>query len=316
MYFHPYPNFGMFSSASQVQLDVGKENLPKVLHTFNRLEPLKAVLFANSVLVGENEDLLCCRDMLWENSTHGINPHNIGMYDCEINTLDDILNYMTTLSIYCVERDGHYINFHPTNIVKYFNTDNIVGEYEDKGRTISLTFRPQESDLAYLRTFKLEDLTFRGTVEFRSVCCQPISDVMTVSAFHLGLLQRVDDLAELLDKDDVIYHNGYTAAELRKLLVHSELPNFIDEDRLYHLIEQVLDIAAKGLCDRALGEEKYLLPLYERVYDRTNPAKVMLQKLKQGETTQSVISDFASEQKIGVSHLQNLSQTKKMGDTA
>ena len=82
MFFHRYPQFGMFSSASQVQLDVDYENLPEIIDTFNKLEPIKALLFSNSVLLGENEDLLCCRDMLWENSTHGINPHNVGMYDC------------------------------------------------------------------------------------------------------------------------------------------------------------------------------------------------------------------------------------------
>ena len=31
-------------------------------------------------------------------------------------------------------------------------------------------------DLQYLRTFKYEDLTYRGTVEFRSCCTQPIPD--------------------------------------------------------------------------------------------------------------------------------------------
>ena len=95
MYFHRYPQFGMFSSASQVQLDVTKETAPQVINTFNQLEPIKALLFSNAVLLHENEDLLCCRDMLWENSTHGINPHNVGMYDCEIKSVDDILNYIS-----------------------------------------------------------------------------------------------------------------------------------------------------------------------------------------------------------------------------
>ena len=96
MFFHRYPQFGMFSSASQVQLDVDFDILPEVIDTFNKLEPVKALLFSNSVLLGENEDLLCCRDMLWENSTHGINPHNVGMYDCDITIAEDILNYIST----------------------------------------------------------------------------------------------------------------------------------------------------------------------------------------------------------------------------
>ena len=46
--FHHHPNFGLFSCASQVQLDVDEKTLPEVLNTFTKLEPLKSLLFANS----------------------------------------------------------------------------------------------------------------------------------------------------------------------------------------------------------------------------------------------------------------------------
>lgn len=119
MYFHKYPKYGTFSSASQVQLDVEYDKLPVTLNTFSKLEPIKAILFSNSILLDENEDVLCCRDMFWENSTHGINPHNIGMYNCEFTDIDDILSYIETTSIYCVERNNRYINFTPTKIDDY-----------------------------------------------------------------------------------------------------------------------------------------------------------------------------------------------------
>lgn len=55
MYFHNYPEYGMFSSASQVQLDVSKENLVKCINVFSKIEPIKALLFSNSVLLEEDE---------------------------------------------------------------------------------------------------------------------------------------------------------------------------------------------------------------------------------------------------------------------
>ena len=292
MYFHKYPNFGMFSSASQVQLDVNKEDIPTVISVFNRLEPIKAVLFSNSVMTEEQKDLLCCRDMLWEHSTHGINPHNVGMFDCEINSIDDLLSYLTTASIYCVERDGHYINFKPTKLLEYFNTKHLSGEYADHGKIISFDFTPQESDIAYLRTFKFEDLTFRGTVEFRSACCQPIEDVMTVAAFHTGLLHKTKELSDILNNDHVIYHNGYTPVELRKMFVRSDFPDFVDPNELYELIHQVLDLCTDGLRERGTGEEKYLYPLYERAKNKTNPAKSMVARLESGESIISLIQDY------------------------
>lgn len=276
MYFHSYPEFGTFSSASQVQLDVSYDDLPLVLNTFSKLEPIKAVLFSNSVLLDEHEDLLCCRDMFWENSTHGINPHNIGMYECEFSNIDDILAYIETTSIYCVERDNKYVNFHPINIIEYFEKDSVEGEYYENGEYKNITVKPEPNDLKYLRTFKFEDLTFRGTIEFRSVCCQPIKDSMTVAAFHIGLMDNVKKLNQLLENDRVLYHNGYTAGELRKLLVKADLPAFINEDKLYGLIKAVLDISYDGLKKRCFGEEKLLKSLYRRVEEKTNPAKTML----------------------------------------
>lgn len=58
MFFHSYPEYGTFSRASQVQLDVAYDKLPITLNAFSKLEPLKAILFSNSVLLDEHEEAL------------------------------------------------------------------------------------------------------------------------------------------------------------------------------------------------------------------------------------------------------------------
>jgi gamma-glutamylcysteine synthetase len=292
MYFHEYPEYGTFSSASQVQLDVDYKELLTTIRVFSMLEPIKAVLFSNSVLLNEHEDLLCCRDMFWENSTHGINPHNVGMFDCEIESEEDLLSYIESTSIYCVERGEKYINFPPINIMEYFEKPFVEGEYYENGKYEKIQVIPKIEDIQYLRTFKFEDLTFRGTIEFRSVCCQPIKDCMTVAAFHLGLKNNLSKLTKLLDKDHVIYHHGYTAGELRKMFVHEEWPSFVDKEKLYQLVKDVLDLASEGLAKRGYGEEKMLLPLYERVEEENNPAKKMLLLRKQGVALQDIILEY------------------------
>lgn len=296
MYFHNYPGYGTFSSASQVQLDVEYDDLPLVLNTFSRLEPIKAVIFSNSVLTDEKEDLLCCRDMFWENSTHGINPHNIGMYDYEFNNAEEILAYIKSTSIYCVEKGDKYINFAPINIEDYFNSAEIEGEYFDGKEYKSIKFKPEPEDINYLRTFKFEDLTFRGTIEFRSVCCQPIKDSMTVAAFHIGIMCNLEKANTLLDKDTVLYHRGYTAGELRNMLNKRELPSFIDKDKLYSLSRQILDIAYEGLKGRNYNEEMLLAPLYERIKNKTNPAKKMLDAKDRGVTLEEIIKEYGEVQ--------------------
>lgn len=293
MYFHEYPSYGTFSSASQVQLDVAYEDLIETINTFSKLEPIKALLFSNSVLLGEHEELICCRDMFWENSTHGINPHNIGMFDCELNDIDDLQAYIASTSIYCVERGEKYINFPPIPILDYFKQETVQGEYYAGGEYRTIEVHPELEDIQYLRTFKFEDLTFRGTIEFRSVCCQPIKDSMTVAAFHLGLKDQLHALTDLLEQDQVIYHHGYTATELRKMFVQQELPNFVEEDDLYDLVNQVLKLAEIGLQNRGLGEEVLIQPLFERVKSHTNPARRMLALREQGVKLEEIIREYA-----------------------
>ena len=116
---------------------------------------------------------------------------------------------------------------------------------------------------------------------------------MSSAAFHAGLMDKLDELAYILDNDTTLYHNGYNQSELRKLFVRSELPEFINQDKVYALAEKIVNISREGLKQRGLGEERFLSPLYERIETRTNPAKSMTARLKNGESLESVVKSFA-----------------------
>ena len=293
MYFHPHPEFGTFASSSQVQLDVSYEEIPEVINTFSLLEPVKALIFSNSVLLGEAEDYLCFRDILWENSTHGINPHNVGPYEYIFKDTEELLDYIQSTSIYCAERGDKYINFKPMPLREYFAQEEVEGEYYRDGKYHKIIIEPRESDLDYLRSFKHEDLTYRGTIEFRSVCCQPIQDAMTVAAFHAGLKNKLYELTELFDKDRVLYGHGYNATELRHLFIKRELPSFVEKDEVYELTGRILKLAAEGLESRGYGETELLDPLFERVKKKENPALYMLKRMADGATVEDMIKEFA-----------------------
>ena len=292
MHFHEYPEYGMFSSASQVQIDVHRDNLIHTINTFSKIEPIKALLFSNSVLVDENKHRTCFRDALWEYSTHGVNPHNIGMYNVDFNNLDDLQAYLESLNIYCVMRDGSYINFESMNLLDYFSREHVSGEIYSNGEYRQIDITPEIDDINYLRPFKFINLTFRGTVEFRSVCTQPIRDSMSVAAFHVGLKDKLDELDELIYNDNIIYHRGYNAGELRKLLIKDEIPAFIDKNDLCRLTKDVVDISRDGLLERGIGEEVFLDSLYERIKNRTNPGKNMITKLNDNTKLETMIEDY------------------------
>lgn len=292
MYFHSYPEYGMFSSASQVQLDVNKENLIQTINVFSKIEPIKALLFSNSVLYGENNQFTCFRDALWEYSTHGVNPHNIGVYDVDFKDIDDLQSYLESLNMYCVMRDGAYINFPSINLLEYFSKEYVRGEIYCRGHYREIDIKPCVNDIKYLRPFKFINLTFRGTVEFRSICTQPINDSMCVAAFHLGLKDKLNELEEIIQNDEVIYHKGYTAGELRKLLIQDKIPEFINQKELSALVRNIVDLASDGLRKRGIGEEIFLKPLYERIKNHSNPGKNIIQSVQKGMKIEEIIRDY------------------------
>lgn len=292
-YFHPYPDFGTFASASQVQLDVDYENLVDTLNTFTKLEPVKALLFSNSVMPEEEPGHLCVRDMFWHNSMHGINPKNIGFFRQEFADVADVFQYIQQTSIYCLMRGGKYINFSPITCLEYFSSEQVTGEFWNGSAYEKITFEPRIEDLQYLRTFKLEDLTYRGTIEFRSCCCQPIADSMTVAAFHLGLTQVLPDLKRVLENDRVLYGHGLNAEELRDSFCAGKTPEFVDADALQQLVFSVLDLARKGLEERGKQEAHFLKPLYGRAWRKSNPALDFLAALSRGVEINELVRSYA-----------------------
>ncbi|MBQ8107295.1 MAG: glutamylcysteine synthetase, partial [Ruminococcus sp.] len=292
MRFHHRPDFGTFTSASQVQLDVKQEELIDTLNVFTMLEPYKAVLFANSYLP-EFPEYMCSRNMLWERSMQGFNPHNVGMFSDRLGGIDELIEYIKTQSVYCTMREGRYLDFEPITVREYFSRERVSGEYFDGEVYKNMKFTPRDEDLQFLRTFKLEDLTFRGTVEYRSSCCQPISDVMTVAAFHTGLADKLGELRELIRSDKTIYNHGYSAAELQDMLSKCEIPGFINKKNLSAQLIRILDLAKDGLRSRGKNEEHFLDPLYLRAEASTNPAKVMVEGLSSGRSMEDYIERYA-----------------------
>lgn len=224
---------------------------------------------------------------------HGLNPKNIGMFDHELTSETDLFEYIQQTSMYCTMRNGKYINFSQITVLEFFNKPEIKGKFWNGTDYESVIFQPKIEDLEYHRTFKFEDLTFRGTVEFRSCCCQPIADSMTVAAFHIGLIAVLDQLKVLLDNEHVLDGHGLTTSELRHSFCRGEIPGFINEDELQALILSVLNLAHTGLENRGLGETHFLEPLYDRAKRKTNPAIDYLNAIAQNIPINDIVLQYA-----------------------
>ena len=290
--FHQHPSFGLFACASQVQLDAEEKDLIETLHSFSRLQPFNALLFANS-LFSEGSWLLS-RDHFWRNSMHGYNPRNVDFYPENIRSIGELINYIESMSIYCVERGEKYINFTPTPLWVYFSRDTLTGEYYENGSYHEITFHPELGDLQWLRSYKLVDLTYRGTIEHRSVCQQPIDQVFAPAAFHTGLTENLHELTVFLQTDTSLYGHGLDTFALRKLLCHGSLPDFTEKKRISQALMALLRLAEDGLRQRGYAEETFLAPLYERAETLQSPAVKTLNGLRKGIPLSYYVKSYSS----------------------
>ena len=260
-FFHDYPEYGSFICGSQVQLDVSKTSYLRVLNAFNQIEGPKAVLLANSEFWGSDWDLALSRDVFWENSMHGVFEENAGVFPKVFKSEDDYFSYLSETAIFTAKRGDETYYFEPIRAKDYLSTPSV------KARSIHgevVTIEPSEEDFKTHRSYQFQDLTTRGTVEFRSVCTQPFSATFASAALHLGLLVNLETLESILKDTSLFEVFDYDYPRIRCLFSKKEISKD-DFKLILPLTEALLTCAEDGLKNRGFGEEVYLAPLQERL---------------------------------------------------
>ena len=258
---HDFPQYGAFICGSQVQLDVSTANYLRVINAFTQLEAAKAYLFANSEFSGAEWDTQISRDIFWEDSMHGIYPENVGVNARLFKDEDDFFDYLDRSAIFTAERDGETYYFSPIRARDYLATEE-VSAYTLNGKETLLV--PQEKDFQTHRSYQYQDLTTRGTVEFRSVCTQPLDRTFASAAFHLGLLVNLDKLETYLETAPFFERFGRDYKSLRRRFSKKQLS---DEETvgIVQFSKDLLAIAEQGLEMRGQQETTYLEPLKEKL---------------------------------------------------
>ena len=258
---HDYPEYGAFICGSQVQLDVSKSNYLRVINAFNQIEAAKAFLFANSEFSGEDWDTKISRDIFWEESMHGIYAENVGVNARLFKDENDFFDYLDHSAIFTAERDGETYYFYPIRAKDYLGTPEIHAFALD-GREILLY--PQEKDFQTHRSYQYQDLTTRGTIEFRSVCTQALDRTFTSAAFHLGLLVHLDKLEAYLRTAPFFTTAGRDYKLLRRQFSKKQLTDE-EETAVLEFSKDLLALAEEGLEKRGKQEMTYLQPLKEEL---------------------------------------------------
>ena len=258
---HDYPEYGAFICGSQVQLDVSKSNYLRVINVFTQIEAAKAYLFANSEFSGADWDTKISRDIFWEESMHGIYPENVGVNTRLFKDEDDFFDYLNHSAIFTAERDGQTYYFYPIQARDYLATPEIQA-FTLNGDEVLI--HPQEEDFQTHRSYQYQDLTTRGTIEFRSMCTQPLNRTFAATAFHLGLLVNLDQLETYLQKAPFFITFGRNYKSLRRQFSKKKL-TYEEEAAISEFSKDLLILAEEGLEKRDKQEMVYLQPLRDKL---------------------------------------------------
>ena len=258
---HQFPEYGAFICGSQVQLDVSKSNYLRVINAFTQIEAVKAYLFANSEFSGADWDTKISRDIFWEESMHGIYPENVGVNSRLFKDEDDFFDYLNHSAIFTAEREGKTYYFYPIQTRDYLSTPEVQA-YALNGDEIIIY--PQEKDFETHRSYQYQDLTTRGTVEFRSVCTQPLDSTFASAAFHLGLLVNLDKLEAYLEIAPFFKEFGRNYKFLRRQFSKKKLTDE-EETAIIEFSKDLVLLAEEGLEMRNKQETTYLQPLKEEL---------------------------------------------------
>ena len=252
---HPYPSYGAFICGNQVQLDVRRDNYIRIINAFNKIETAKAYLFSNSEFSAEAWDTKIARDIFWEESLHGYYRENVGIYPKDYQSEEEFFNNLARRAIFTVIREGKSYYFKPIRVEDYLDQKEITA-YTTDGNEKNIN--PVKEDLKQHRTYQFQDLTARGTVEFRSVCTQPLETTFAPIAFELGLFVQLEKLENYLEHCSFLKNEKQDYRNLRKKYSKKILSKE-EKDKIKTFSKELLEISKSGLLERGYEEEKYLI---------------------------------------------------------
>ena len=252
---HPYPSYGAFICGNQVQLDVRRDNYIRIINAFNKIEAAKAYLFSNSEFSSESWDTKIARDIFWEESLHGYYRENVGIFPKDYQSEEEFFNNLARTAIFTVTREGKSYYFKPIRVEDYLDQKEIIA-YTTDGEEKNIN--PVKEDLKQHRSYQFQDLTARGTVEFRSVCTQPLETTFAPIAFELGLFVQLEKLENYLEHCSFLKNEKQDYRNLRKKYSKKILSKK-EKEKIKIFSKELLEISKSGLLERGYEEEKYLI---------------------------------------------------------
>ena len=267
------------AASSRAYVEVSREEFGNALTVLNAMNPFITALFGNSPLclgVNATGDRLVARDKCFARI-----PEKRKNFPADsIEDMEDYLRYMTDLGLIVAEGSKEY--FLPDMTFSVF----VRGRGEEEAME---NFALQERMMWW--TAVPDGKT--GSIMVQT-CTQPHEDRLSFAAFILGIVENLDAVYDWLE----IPEAWVFLAQLDKYATQyglSERWKGLDNYPFHELLAQLIGLSEEGLKKRDMSENMLLVPLWERLRERKNPAQKAMSIYSDLETSGwiDLLSNFA-----------------------
>ncbi len=257
------------TASNQCHIDIDRKEMILSINVLNALSGLQIIFHANSPVWMEKVDptYKANREVFWSYcypdrlNQMGIPP--------KFKTIEEYIEYILLFKPMLVKRDEQLLQIMNKATFKDFiaDTSPAIGQ-NLKGKKIVV--QPHKKDIHYLNTFCYFNARLvpkHGTVESRMCCQQPPNETLTPTAVTLGILENLEEAVELME-----LFPRETWKKIRMDAARYTFDTKVNGISIIEVLRRFLDIAARGLAKRKLGETVFLQPLYERLKRQKSPA--------------------------------------------
>lgn len=261
------------TASTQCHIDITHQEAITAVNVLNALSGLQIALNANSSIWQGSIDTNCKanREFFWE-QCYPERINQIGIPPKFI-TIETYLQYLLEFKPMLLKREPHLLQILNKTTFSDFmhNATPAIGQTLD-GKKI--TVEPCLTDIHYLNTFCYFNARLvpqYGTIESRMCCQQPPGETFAPTALTLGLLENLENAEKLMNRLP-----WETWKDVRQQAGHKTFDAQVNDQSIVPMLEELVDIAAKGLQKRKRNEEYFLEPLYERIARKKSPADVAI----------------------------------------
>ena len=238
-----------------------EEDAMKKFRIANMLSPITTAMFANSpIRGGVDTGYKTFRALAWLNT----DSERCGLAT-NLNkemTFEDYINTVLKTPMIMFSRDDKTYPINGTMTLKQF----INKDYQE--------FSANLDDFKLCANLYFPDVRLRKFIEIRNQDCVGKGLQYSIIAFYKGILYSPNVLSEVDEYLSKFTYNDF--AELRYCVPKYALDNKLGKTPLKEIAKTLVNLSEKGLKEQGFGEEKYLEPLQDLIYQGICPADIIL----------------------------------------